>query len=41
MPADMWQRVAERYIALYEKLTGKTFVPGEYPAEPRILDNIH
>jgi phosphoribosylaminoimidazole-succinocarboxamide synthase len=29
-------QVSERYIALYEKLTGRTFEPGAYPAGPRI-----
>lgn len=34
---DLIVRVSQRYIALYEKLTGETFVPGAYPAEPRIV----
>jgi phosphoribosylaminoimidazole-succinocarboxamide synthase len=33
---DLIVQVSQRYIGLYEKLTGKTFVPGEYPAGPRI-----
>ena len=40
MPEDLWQRVSERYITLYEKLTGKRFEPGDYPVEPRLLENI-
>jgi len=36
MPADLWVRVAERYITLYESLTGQTFEPGEYPVGPRL-----
>ena len=41
MPADLWVRVAERYITLYEKLTGQSFIPGEYPVGPRLAENIH
>lgn len=40
MPADLWLRVAERYITLYERLTGQTFEPGEYPVEPRLKANL-
>jgi phosphoribosylaminoimidazole-succinocarboxamide synthase len=36
MPADFIAQVAARYIAAYEKLTGQTFVPGQYPAAKRI-----
>mgnify|MGYP006284556603 CR=1 FL=1 len=35
---DLIIRMSERYIALYERLTGETFVPGTYPAEPRIVE---
>ena len=31
-------RVSQRYVAVYEKLTGGTFQPGAYPAEPRIVE---
>ena len=40
MPADLWVRVAERYITLYESLTGQTFEPGAYPVGPRLEKNI-
>lgn len=40
MPDELWCQVSDRYIALYEKLTGETFVPGAYPVEPRLLENI-
>ena len=40
MPEDLWIRVAERYITLYENLTGNTFEPGEYPIGPRLRKNI-
>ena len=35
---DLVVRVSQRYVALYEKLTGGTFQPGAYPAEPRIVE---
>jgi len=34
-------QVSQRYIACYEKLTGKTFEPGAYPAEERIGQTLH
>ena len=40
MPADLWVRVAERYITLYERLTGQEFVPGAYPVESRLEKNL-
>jgi phosphoribosylaminoimidazole-succinocarboxamide synthase len=40
MPTDLWVRVAERYITLYESLAGHTFEPGEYPIEPRMKKNL-
>ena len=40
MPADLWVRVAKRYITLYESLTGQTFEPGEYPVGPRMEKNL-
>jgi phosphoribosylaminoimidazole-succinocarboxamide synthase len=33
---ELIAQVSERYIALYEMLTGQTFEPGAYPANPRI-----
>ncbi len=33
---ELIAQVSRRYIACYEKLTGKGFEPGEYPAEERI-----
>jgi phosphoribosylaminoimidazole-succinocarboxamide synthase len=33
---DLIVQVSQRYIACYEKLTGQAFVPGPYPAGPRI-----
>ncbi|NJO06003.1 MAG: phosphoribosylaminoimidazolesuccinocarboxamide synthase [Chloroflexaceae bacterium] len=37
MPAAFVATVAERYIAAYERLTGQAFVPGDLPAQPRII----
>ena len=34
---DLIVRVSQRYVALYEKLTGEPFEMGAYPAEPRIV----
>jgi phosphoribosylaminoimidazole-succinocarboxamide synthase len=41
MPADFVARVAARYIAAYEKLTGRPFEPGEQPAAKRIEKNLN
>ncbi len=40
MPADLWIAASQRYIAIYEMLTGQSFQPGEYPVEPRLLANL-
>lgn len=36
LPAEVAIQMAARYIAIYERLTGETFVPGEQPAAARI-----
>ncbi len=36
----IWTQTSERYIELYERITGQTFVPGDHPIEPRIQANI-
>ena len=33
----VWSVTTDRYIDAYERLTGKPFVPGNYPAGPRIV----
>jgi phosphoribosylaminoimidazole-succinocarboxamide synthase len=33
---DVWTATSDRYIDAFERLTGTTFVRGEYPAVPRI-----
>lgn len=40
MPDDLWVRAAERYVAIYEMLTNKTFDPAAYPVEPRLELNL-
>jgi phosphoribosylaminoimidazole-succinocarboxamide synthase len=40
MPAELWVAASERYIRIYEMLTGRIFEPGAYPVEPRLLDNL-
>jgi phosphoribosylaminoimidazole-succinocarboxamide synthase len=40
MPADFIVRVAALYIAVYERHTGRTLVPGEQPAAERIARNL-
>ena len=40
MPDELWAAASERYITIYEMLTGKTFEPGEYPAESRLIHNL-
>jgi phosphoribosylaminoimidazole-succinocarboxamide synthase len=41
MPDDLWIAAGERYIQIYEMLTGQMFEPGAYPIEPRLLANIY
>ena len=40
MPAELWAAASERYITIYELLTGKTFEAGAYPIEPRLIENL-
>jgi phosphoribosylaminoimidazole-succinocarboxamide synthase len=40
MPADLWASASERYIKIYELLTGEKFQPGSYPVEPRLVENL-
>jgi phosphoribosylaminoimidazole-succinocarboxamide synthase len=41
MPDDLWIAASERYIQIYEMLTGLMFEPGAYPIEPRLLENLY
>jgi phosphoribosylaminoimidazole-succinocarboxamide synthase len=40
MPDDLWASASERYIMIYELLTGNTFEAGEYPVEQRLISNL-
>jgi phosphoribosylaminoimidazole-succinocarboxamide synthase len=40
MPDELWAAASSRYIAIYEMLTAKTFEPGSYPIEERLLKNL-
>jgi phosphoribosylaminoimidazole-succinocarboxamide synthase len=40
MPDDLWVSASERYIQIYEMLTGTNFVPGAYPIQERLLENL-
>ena len=40
MPHDFIAQIAARYIAAYEKLTGKVFAPGELPVVERMKRNL-
>jgi phosphoribosylaminoimidazole-succinocarboxamide synthase len=40
LPAELWAAASERYITIYELLTGKKFEAGVYPVEARLVDNL-
>jgi len=40
MPDDLWIAASQRYITIYEMLTGQAFVPGAYPIEPRLISQL-
>jgi phosphoribosylaminoimidazole-succinocarboxamide synthase len=40
VPDSLWAAASERYITIYELLTGEKFVPGAYPIEPRLVENL-
>jgi phosphoribosylaminoimidazole-succinocarboxamide synthase len=40
MEPGLWASASQRYIAIYEMLTGQAFVPGDYPVEPRLVENL-
>lgn len=40
MPAELWTAASERYITIYEMLTGQSFEAGRYPVEERLLENL-
>ncbi len=40
MPDELWVSASQRYIQIYEMLTGQTFDAGSYPVEDRLLMNL-
>ncbi len=40
LPTELWAAASERYITIYEMLTSETFVPGDYPVESRMVENL-
>jgi phosphoribosylaminoimidazole-succinocarboxamide synthase len=40
MPDELWVSASERYITIYELLTGKTFEAESYPVEQRLIENL-
>ena len=40
MPDELWVSASERYISIYERITGKTFEPGSYPVNQRLDHNL-
>ncbi len=40
MGAGLWVAASQRYISIFEMLTGRAFAPGTYPVEPRLKDNL-
>jgi hypothetical protein len=40
MPDELWMAASDRYIQIYEMLTGEEFVPGNYPVQERLLENL-
>lgn len=40
MEAELWAAASQRYVTIYEMLTGKPFEPGAYPVGPRLEQNL-
>jgi phosphoribosylaminoimidazole-succinocarboxamide synthase len=40
LPDDLWVAASQRYIAIFEMLTGRPFIPGDYPVNPRLEENL-
>lgn len=40
LPDELWLMVSQRYIQIYQMLTGNEFVPGAYPVSPRLQQNL-
>lgn len=40
MPDELWVSASQRYIQIYEMLTGVGFLPGTYPVQERLIENL-
>jgi phosphoribosylaminoimidazole-succinocarboxamide synthase len=40
LPEEVWVAASQRYVEIYEMLTGLRFEPGLYPAEERMQENL-
>ncbi len=40
LPDDVWSATTARYIAAYERLTGRSFEPGDYPVPDRLTAHL-
>jgi len=40
VPSGLWVAASQRYITIYEMLSGQAFDPGDYPVEPRLVENL-
>jgi phosphoribosylaminoimidazole-succinocarboxamide synthase len=40
MPGELWAAASQRYITIYELLTGQEFFPASYPVQPRLAENL-
>lgn len=40
LPIEVWTSASQRYIKIYEFLSGQKFKPGVYPVEPRLIANL-
>jgi hypothetical protein len=40
MPDELWAAASQRYLRIYDLLTGEDFCPGSYPVEPRLEQNL-
>lgn len=41
MPDSLWAAASQRYITIYEMLTGQDFAPAAYPAQARLETNLN
>ena len=40
VPDSLWAAASQRYMTIYEMLTSQPFVPGSYPVEARLTENL-